>query len=167
MKFSAQEEYGLRCIMAIAKEGESGSLTIPEIARCEGLTQPHAAKLLAALRKAGYISSTRGQSGGYRLAKKPEEIVLGDLLSALGGRLVANQFCERFHGKHQQCAHKGQCDLRPLWDRIQVAVDSVVYAFTLRDLIDGSVARQSETLPVAPAAQAARRRLTLKAQQEA
>ncbi|MCH7945265.1 MAG: Rrf2 family transcriptional regulator, partial [Armatimonadetes bacterium] len=58
MKFSAQEEYGLRCLLALAGAADEATLTIPVIARAEGLTQSHVAKLLALLRKGGFVNST-------------------------------------------------------------------------------------------------------------
>ena len=81
MKFSAQEEYGLRCLLQIARSQES--MTIPEIAKIEGLSQTHVAKLLMILRKEGFITSTRGQAGGYALAKSPSEINVGQVLESL------------------------------------------------------------------------------------
>ena len=68
MKITAQEEYGLRCLLRLARAGDGRSLTIPEIAADEGLSVPYVAKLLAVLRQAGLIESVRGRSGGYRLA---------------------------------------------------------------------------------------------------
>src|SRR5205085_5949278 len=100
MKFSTQEEYGLRCLIQIAKQGQDGSMTIQEIGKKEGLTTPHVAKLLMILRKSGLIISTRGQSGGYRIAKDPREIVVGDILAALGGKLYDDGFCGRHVGTH-------------------------------------------------------------------
>lgn len=138
MKFSAQEEYGLRCLIAIAQLGESGVMTIPEISRREGLTEPHAAKLLAILRKDGYITSTRGQAGGYRLAMTPDRIVVGDVLESLGGRLVETEFCARHSGILDACAHAEDCSVMGLWNRIQAAVDKVVFSLSLADLMDGN-----------------------------
>ena len=86
MKFSAQEEYGLRCLLQIARLGPDGSMTIPEISRIEGLTPTHVAKLTMILRKGGFLSSTRGQAGGYALARSPEKIIVGEVLEALGGK---------------------------------------------------------------------------------
>ena len=87
MKFSAQEEYGLRCLLQIARLGPEGSLTIPEIARHEGMSPTHVAKLLMILRRDGFLASTRGQQGGYALALPPEKTYVGDVLASLGGRL--------------------------------------------------------------------------------
>jgi Rrf2 family protein len=139
VKFSAQEEFGLRCLVAIAVSGEDGSMTIPAIASREGITEPHAGKLLAILRRGGFITSTRGQHGGYRLTKPSQEIVVGDVLVALGGRLYESEFCDRHAGIHDECAHVADCSLRGLWTRIQSAVDRVVFNITLAELISGSI----------------------------
>jgi Rrf2 family protein len=136
MKFSAQEEYGLRCLIAIAREGLDGSMTIPEISRREGLTPSHVAKLLAILRKAGFVRSTRGQLGGYTLGMTPGEIHLGAVLEALGGRMFSTGFCERHSGNEPECVHETDCLLSPLWSSIQHAVDNVINRYTLEDVLE-------------------------------
>lgn len=133
MKFSAQEEYGLRCLLSIARRS---ACTIPELARIEGLSPAHVAKLLGLLRGSGFITSTRGQLGGYTLALAPEQIVIGEVLERLGGKLIEDKFCERHAGVGQTCAHEDACSLRPLWGRIQNAVDDVVFRLSLKDLLD-------------------------------
>lgn len=138
MKFSAQEEFGVRCMIALAREGEHGFLTIPAIAKSEGLSTSHVAKLLAALRKSGFINSHRGQQGGYTLSRPPSQMLVSDLLAALGGRLTHDHFCERFTGQNQECVHTEDCTLLPLWSRIQDAVDGALKGVTLADLLDPS-----------------------------
>src|SRR2546425_11812681 len=86
MRFTAQEEYGLRCLLQIARE-PAGSLTIPEIAEREALTSAYVAKLMSVLRKAGLVKSTRGQKGGYRLACPPDQMNL-DRKSGVEGKRV-------------------------------------------------------------------------------
>jgi Rrf2 family protein len=133
MKFSAQEEYGLRCLLQLARSGQS--MTIPEISKVEGMSSTHVAKLLMILRKEGFIVSTRGQSGGYVLAKKPEEIVVGHVLEALGGKLYDGEFCNRHAGQLSICTHAVDCSVRSLWQVVQTAVDNVVNRMTLADLM--------------------------------
>ena len=135
MKFSTQEEYGLRCLIQIAKQGADDALTIQEIGRREGLTTPHVAKLLMILRKTGFIKSTRGQSGGYTIARDPRTILVGEALAALGGKLYDDRFCERHVGTHDVCSHSVGCSVRDLWEDVQTAIDSVVNRITLADLI--------------------------------
>lgn len=139
MKFSAQEEYGLRCLISIASNSCERSLTIPDIAEREGLTEPHTAKLLAVLRRDGFITSTRGQTGGYRLARAANQIVVGDVLNSLGGRLYEDDFCARHSGVSDECAHHETCQVRSLWARIQLAVDAVTTKVTLEDVITGKL----------------------------
>lgn len=136
MKFSTQEEYGLRCLLRIAKEDRGDGLTIPEISAAEGLSQANVAKLLRILRMGGFIESSRGQAGGYKLAKKPEEIVIAPVLSALGGRLFESSFCLDHAGVDNICTHSIDCSLRSLWRAVQKAVDSVTMNLTLRDMMN-------------------------------
>jgi Rrf2 family protein len=135
MKFSTQEEYGLRCLIQIAKEGADGSLTIQEIGKREGLTTPHVAKLLMILRKSGLIKSTRGQAGGYTISRAAKDIVVGDVLAVLGGRLYDDNFCDRHVGTNDVCSHSVGCAVRDLWEDVQEAIDSVVNQITLADLM--------------------------------
>lgn len=136
MKFSAQEEYGLRCLIQIARQGEGGSLTIPEISKLEGLTTTHAAKLLMILRKEGFITSARGQSGGYSLSAKPADIKVADVLNALGGKLYDAEFCGRHSGALDICTHAVDCSVRSLWQVIQQSVDSVLEHLTLASMME-------------------------------
>lgn len=135
MKLSAQEEFGLRCLVSLARISPEDSLTIPELANLEGLTQSHVAKILATLRKSGYVTSTRGQLGGYKLSKKPEDIVLKDAMDILGGRLFHEAFCERHAGVEGTCVHETDCCMQPLWSSVQAAVDEVTSKYTLADLL--------------------------------
>lgn len=138
MKFSAQEEYGLRCLIAIAQR-DRNFMTIPELSEHEGLSESHVAKILSILRKAGLVTSARGQLGGYSLARPPRDMVLRDILEALGGRLYGDVFCERHAGVLESCIHEHDCNLRPLWNSVQSAVDGVLGRYSLQDLLDQSI----------------------------
>ncbi len=148
MKFSAQEEYGLRCLLRIAKESPDDGLTIPEISAAEGLTQANVAKLLRILRMGGFIDSSRGQTGGYKLAKKPEEILIAPVLSALGGRLFESSFCFDHSGVDSICTHSIDCSVRSLWRAVQNAVDAVTMKLTLRDMMNSEEQVQSVVTPL-------------------
>ncbi|MBN2371119.1 MAG: Rrf2 family transcriptional regulator [Vicinamibacteria bacterium] len=144
MKFSAQEEYGLRCLMQLARHGDDVSLTIPQLARLEGITSANAAKMMRMLRRTGFVKSTRGQAGGYALARPSDAIVIGDVLVSLGSPLFDDGFCDRHSGAKGPCAHIGDCSLRPLLRRVQDAVDQVMGRLTLRDLLHSEVDRVSK-----------------------
>jgi Rrf2 family protein len=136
MKFSTQEEYGLRCLLQVARASSEGaSLSIPEISRLEGLTPTHVAKLLMVLRRGGLILSTRGQAGGYVLTRPASEVYLGEALALLGGRLYDPGFCSRHRGVFSSCAHEPSCSVRSVWEVVQSAVDDVLDKISLADLL--------------------------------
>ncbi len=151
MRLSAQEEYGLRCLLQIARTGPGGSMTIPEIARAEGLSHHNVAKLTRVLRRGGLVKSRRGQAGGYELARPAQEILIGDALGALGGRMFEPAFCERFTGVQSLCTHSVNCSIRSLWKIVQSAVDEALGGVTLADLIaseQAATVRISSRVPV-------------------
>ena len=135
MKFSSQEEYGSRCLVRLARKGEGASLTIPEISQAEGLSIPYVAKLMRILRRSGFVKSVRGQAGGYSLARSAEQIIMGDLLAALGGRLYEPEFCRHHSGRLKNCLNTADCSIRPVWRTVQFAVDQVLNRMTLKDLL--------------------------------
>ena len=135
MKFTAQEEYGLRCLLQIGRQGRGGGLTIPEIASADGLSIPYVAKLMRLLRRGDFVKSTRGQTGGYTLARPADQIKLADVLSTLGGRFFESEFCERYPGSVDICTHTVDCSIRGLWHSVQSAVDDVLANKTLSDLL--------------------------------
>src|SRR5262245_10561252 len=98
MQLLAQEEYGLRCLIQVARHSGEDPITIPEIAGSEGLSPEYAAKLLRALRVAELVTSTRGAGGGYRLARPAREITAWQVVQALGGSLFSKDFCDSHGG---------------------------------------------------------------------
>lgn len=135
MKLSANEEYGLRCLVRLGYTGLSGSLTIPEISQAEGVSPAYAAKILRVLRKGGFVKAARGKEGGYALARPAEAIVIGEVIDTLGGRLFESNFCESHTGQVPICTRSVDCSVRSLWRAVQVAVDHVLSRATLRDLL--------------------------------
>lgn len=135
MKFSSQEEYGLRCLLRLGLQPEGASLTIPEISRLEGISPHYVAKLLRVLRRGGLVRSARGQAGGYLLSRPPENVIVGEALAVLGGRLFDPEFCGRHAGEELVCTHSIDCSLRSLWRTVQFAVDRILTRTTLKDLL--------------------------------
>jgi Rrf2 family protein len=135
MKLSANEEYGLRCLLRLGYAGEGGSLTIPEISHAEGVSPAYAAKILRILRRSGYVKAARGKEGGYALARPPESIAIGEVMATLGGRLFESGFCDSHSGQFAICTRSVDCSVRSLWRAVQVAVDQVLSRATLRDLL--------------------------------
>jgi Rrf2 family protein len=135
MKLSAQEEYGLRCLLQLARAGEGASLAISELSRQEGISQANVAKMMRLLRKGGFVRSTRGKEGGYALARPADAINVGQALAFLGGRLFDSEFCDRHAGAVSSCTHLTDCSIRPVLRTVQDVMDQVLGQLTLKSLI--------------------------------
>jgi Rrf2 family protein len=135
MKLSAQEEYGLRCLLYMARHGETRSHSIPEISRAEGLSVPNVAKLMRILRLGGLVASVRGQAGGYTLSRTADRITVSEVLALLGGSFYGMQFCTRHSGLERSCMHSTDCSVRLLWSAVQDALSGILEKTTLRDLL--------------------------------
>jgi Rrf2 family protein len=138
MKVSAQEEYGLRCMLQLARRQNNGQelpVTLAEIAREEGLTVPHVAKLIRELRRSGLVRSVLGRTGGYTLSRAAASISIAEVLSALGGKLYDDSHCQKFTGDLKICSHNSDCSIRSLWGVLETLLERVLSKTTLFDLI--------------------------------
>ncbi len=138
MKITAQEEYGLRCLLRLARAGDGQALTIPEIAEAEKLSPPYVAKLLSVLRQSGFIGSVRGRMGGYHLARPAVEVRLGEVMRALGEPLFEDpSYCERHASPDNggACVHNDGCTLRVIWQTLEQWMRHLLDRVTLADLL--------------------------------
>ncbi len=134
MRLTAQEEYGLRCLLQVAR-GQEGSRTTPQIAEREGLTKAHVHKLMRVLRRAGLVKSVRGRKGGYQLARPAEQINAGAVLASLGGNLYSTDFCGEHAGNERTCVRNDDCSIRSLWIAVDQAVQRALQKTQLSDLL--------------------------------
>jgi Rrf2 family transcriptional regulator, iron-sulfur cluster assembly transcription factor len=135
MKITSSEEYGIRILIRIASANPVEGLSIPQLSEAEKLTEPHVAKICRTLRMEGFINSTPGYKGGYVLAKPATEIIINDVLKALGGTLFDQQFCDAHTGLGRLCTNSVDCSTRSLWKMIQYTLDNLLNKLTLKDLM--------------------------------
>jgi len=135
MKLSAQEEYGLRCLLQLAKaQKEDVSLTLSQIAGQEGISSANAGKLMWILTKAGLVQSTRGIKGGYVLARPAADIRLNQVIRVLEGE-PAESHCKSYAGVLDACIHTGDCGIRPVIVELHQIVDNALAEITLSQLL--------------------------------
>jgi Rrf2 family protein len=144
MKISAQEEYGLRCLLQLASLAEGESLTLPQIAEREGISQANAGKLMWILNKAGLVASTRGTKGGYRLARPAKEIRLNEVIKVLDEDVLAGH-CKSYTGVLDSCVHTGNCGIRPVIVGLHDVVEQALSGITLAQLV-GTESKVGATL---------------------
>ncbi len=135
MKISAQDEYGLRILLQIAKAGQEDGLSLSQISELEQISLPYAAKITRSLRMAGFISSIRGHKGGYILAKDPRDIRINEVLKSMGGAIYDEKFCGQHTGALSLCTNSIDCSLRSLWTILQSNMDQLLGQITIQDLM--------------------------------
>jgi Rrf2 family protein len=134
MKITAQEEYGLRILIRIARCVDKDGMSIPQLSEAEGLGQPYVAKISRLLRIGGFINSTPGQKGGYILSKPADQININNVLKTLGGALFDKEYCDAHIGTVKLCTNSVDCSARSLWRMVQYSVDQVLNKVTLAEL---------------------------------
>lgn len=136
MRISATEEYGLRCMILLARGGSQTSLTLAEIGEKEGLSVPYVGKLLGILKQRNLVSAVRGRNGGYELARPASQITLKQIFDALGEPLFGAGHCEKFTSgeKAGECIHLDDCTVRDVWSTFSVLIRDVLERITLEDL---------------------------------
>jgi len=136
MKITAQEEYGIRCLLQLARRAGSGKpVTVREVAASESLSLAYAEKLLRVLSRAGLVESIRGMRGGYRMTRPPERVTLGDAVRALGGIVTQPEMCSKFTGQDDCCVHTADCGLRPVWSTVNTHVQKILDGMPLNLLL--------------------------------
>jgi Rrf2 family iron-sulfur cluster assembly transcriptional regulator len=139
MKISAQDEYGLRILLQIARAHPEEGLSLSQISELENISQAYAAKLTRSLRMAGFIQSMRGHKGGYILALPTNEVKVNHVLKAMGGVMYDEKFCNQHAGTLSLCTNSIDCSLRSLWTILQYNMDKLLDQISLADLLNSEV----------------------------
>lgn len=133
MNFTAKEDYGLRAVLDLAAHTGAGPVQTREIAQRQHIPEQFLEQLLAALRRAEVVRSTRGAGGGYALASGPERVTVGDVLRALSGPLVPTELQEKGEDAPESTE---SAVVRGVWIAVRNAIRSVADNTTIQDLLD-------------------------------
>ncbi len=136
MKITAQEEYGLRCLLQLARTPQHQVVSVKEIATKEGMSSAYVEKLLRVLAKAGLVHSARGIKGGYALNRSAASITLGEVVRALGTVETTNHICSVFTGNKDACVHFSDCGIRSVWSGLTTYIQNFLDHTTLASLLE-------------------------------
>ncbi|MGF0033755.1 RrF2 family transcriptional regulator [Bariatricus sp. SGI.154] len=139
MKLSTKGRYGLRAMIDLARYSEEEPVSINSIAARQDISERYLEQLVALLRKAGLVNSIRGATGGYILAKKANEISVGDVLRALEGSLEPVK-CAAYYSEDGCMAADG-CVTKYVWQKINDSINDTVNHMMLDELV-----RESKSL---------------------
>lgn len=130
MIISTRGRYALRIMTALAVSGKSSSLR--ELAGAQDVPYKYAESIVSSLVKAGFVESSRGKNGGYRLTRAPEEYTLAEVLKEAETSLAATDCTGR---KEHECPHAATCPSLPVWRALDETVNEFLCRYTLVDLM--------------------------------
>ncbi|MCC7025147.1 MAG: Rrf2 family transcriptional regulator [Thermomicrobiales bacterium] len=134
MKVSSRGEYGVRAMVALAKNHGQGPMSIAAMSKASAIPMSYLEQLIGPLRRAGLVKSTRGARGGYTLTRDPSEVRVGEVYRIMEGP-VAPMDCVSEDLTDQTCPLIEGCETRPVWLRVRDAIVTTLDSTTLGDLV--------------------------------
>lgn len=130
MRLSKQTEYGLRAVVQLARMGPRQFVQSRDLSQAEGLPNKFLEAILLSLRRGGFLESKVGREGGYRLARAPRDIRVGDIVRRLEGRLTIKE------GSVASDVSPGEAAVHLLNEKLTEATDDVLDNLTLEQLLE-------------------------------
>ena len=137
MRLSTRGRYGTRLMIDLAQHYADGPVSLAEIAKRQDLSAKYLEQLIILLKGAGLIRSVRGRRGGYMLARRPEDISVGEIVETLEGKLsVVDCVLEP-----ELCYRSIECPTRDIWVGITDILKKQLFSLNLDYIIkkDASV----------------------------
>src|SRR5438067_11999997 len=148
MKLSLRGEYALRALLVLGLNYGQPVVRIQSISEQQNIPKRFLEQILNDLKSAGIVQSKRGVSGGYRLARRPEEISLASVIRHIEGALApVSCVSERFY-ERCSCPDESRCAIRSVMKEVRQAVVKIMERVTVADLCQRS--RQLQQVPLSP-----------------
>lgn len=133
MKISTKGRYALRVMLDLAIHNTGEYIPLKDVSQRQSITVKYLEQIIPQLKKRGYLKSTRGNCGGYRLAREPREYVIGDILRTMEGSLAPVSCLE---DEANLCEMSNACPTLHFWRGLDKAISDYVDSVTLQDLLD-------------------------------
>lgn len=134
MRITSLEDYGLRCIISLAKRFGQGPATVREVSRQENVTAHYVEQIMLRLRRADLVRSVRGMRGGYVLARDPSTITVAQVMRALH-RAGFEMVCHKYESGSARCTHILGCGVRPLWAKVAQSIERIYQETNIAHLL--------------------------------
>ena len=134
MKMSSKARYGLYVSVELARRYNNQEIvTVSSLAQATGVTEKYLEQIIALMKKAQIVVSSRGANGGYKLTDEPENISVGRILRAVEDNL---QIVDCIH---KDCANGCNCVSRNLWAKLQININSYLDTISLQQLLEDNL----------------------------
>jgi Rrf2 family iron-sulfur cluster assembly transcriptional regulator len=136
MQLSTKGRYAVMAMVDLAEHGGPESLPLALIADRQNISVTYLEQLFMKLRRSGLVSAMRGPKGGYRLARKPSEISIAEIMDAADESVRMNRCTEE---GADWCLGTKRCATHDLWRALGGHISTFLEAITLQDVLDGNV----------------------------
>lgn len=133
MKISTRGRYAIRVMIDLAKNKDSGFISLKDVSERQEISMKYLEAIIQTLNKAGFVQSSRGKSGGYRLVKEPKDYKVGDIIRLTEGNLAPIACLECVPNT---CPRRETCLTLPFWEGLNKAINDYVDSYTLEDLLN-------------------------------
>ena len=133
MKVSTKGRYALRVMLDLAINNTGEYIPLRDISERQNITVKYMEQIISLLKKSGFLKSTRGNGGGYRLSKAPDDYTVGDILRAVEGSLAPVACLE---DEENQCERSSICPTLKFWTGLDKTINDYVDSVTLQDLLE-------------------------------
>jgi Rrf2 family protein len=135
MKMSTKGRYALRVMIDLAIHDTGEFIPLKNVSSRQEITIKYLEQIIPMLSRAGYLKSSRGKDGGYRLARHAKDYRVGDILRAVEGDLSPVACME---DDPNRCPRSGWCPTLPLWEGLNKVINEYLDGVTLEDLVERS-----------------------------
>jgi Rrf2 family protein len=133
VRISAKGEYAAKAVLYLSLRYPN-VVTIQEVAAQHHIPAKYLEHILLSLKKAGVLESRRGVKGGYRLAKSPTQVTMGEVLRVVDGKFSQSSCIEVSLRNGYACPEMDSCGLKQVWQDVQNAVEKILFETTFDDL---------------------------------
>ena len=136
MKLSTKGRYSVTALYELALHYGEGVVPIKTIAKSQGISENYLEQLMLPLRRAGLVESVRGAQGGYTLARAPEDVTIGRIITAVEGPIaLVDCVLTSAEADDQSCVRAGSCVTRQIWVEVCDSINAVLNNISLADLV--------------------------------
>ena len=133
MKLTARSEYALLALVYLGRQKPEDLVSADSIARAQGIPPKFLEQILLTLKRAKYLRSTKGQRGGYQLAKPVDAVTLAEIVRLFDGALAPTESASRYF--YQPSPIERERRLLRVFREVRDLVSNRLEAATIGDMI--------------------------------
>ena len=134
MKMSSKARYGLYVAVELAKRYDQPDfVNVSQLAQVTGVTEKYLEQIIALMKRADLVVSTRGAGGGYKLVDNPDKITVGQVLRAVEDNL------EIVDCINKDCGQRCNCVSHNLWQHLYAHINEYLDTISLQHLCEDNL----------------------------